>query len=256
MENGYTFNSLEFITAGGPVSMLVAILLLVMSVASWVVIISKTYQGLRARKLFKNYVQQFWQAGNLSQSLQAAQGAQHAAANIAKTAFTAAEHHHAHAAKAVTMHTQANVSLDEFVARQMNRSIGDESSKCEQGLTILASVGSVAPFVGLFGTVWGIYHALASISQSGQATLDKVAGPVGEALIMTALGLAVAIPAVLAYNALVRANRNYIYELEHFGSQIHTLLVTGAIFNIAGAQTAKTSAQTAQSQLHNAQVPA
>jgi biopolymer transport protein ExbB len=256
MENGYTFNSLEFISAGGPVSILVALLLLVMSVASWVVIISKTYQGLRAKKIFKAYVQQFWQASNLSQSLQASQGAHHAAANIARTAVNAAEHHHTHAAKAIAMHTQANVNLDDFVARQMNRSISDEASKREQGLTILASVGSVAPFVGLFGTVWGIYHALASISQSGQATLDKVAGPVGEALIMTALGLAVAIPAVLAYNALVRANRNYVYELEHFGSQIHTLLVTGALLNTSDAQITKASVQPSKPHMQNAQVPA
>lgn len=95
-------------------------------------------------------------------------------------------------------------------------------------MTVLASVGSIAPFVGLFGTVWGIYHALASISLSGQATLDKVAGPVGEALIMTALGLAVAIPAVLAYNAFVRMNRNLLAETETFAQEVHVLLTTGA----------------------------
>ncbi len=110
----------------------------------------------------------------------------------------------------------------------MRRVIGQESAKLETGLTILASVGSVAPFVGLFGTVWGIYHALVSISVSGQATLDKVAGPVGEALIMTALGLAVAIPAVLAYNALVRSNRNLLAQLESFAHDLHILLTTGA----------------------------
>ena len=98
----------------------------------------------------------------------------------------------------------------------------------ESGLTVLASVGSVSPFVGLFGTVWGIYHALASISMSGQATLDKVAGPVGEALIMTALGLAVAIPAVLAYNALVRGNRMLMGQIESFAHDLHILLTTGA----------------------------
>lgn len=256
MENGYTFNSFEFITAGGPVSILVALLLLAMSVASWVVIIWKTYQGIRARKVFKAYVQQFWQSGNLSQSLQVQQKASHAAAKVAKMAVTATEHHHTHATKAAAMHSNANVSLDEFVARQMNRTIGEESNKLEQGLTTLASVGSVSPFVGLFGTVWGIYHALASISQSGQATLDKVAGPVGEALIMTALGLAVAIPAVLAYNALVRANRNYLYQLEYFGSQLHTLLITGALLNTADTPTTKVQAQVAQPQMHTTQVPA
>ena len=113
----------------------------------------------------------------------------------------------------------------------MNRTIADESAQMENGLTVLASVGSVAPFVGLFGTVWGIYHALASISLSGQATLDKVAGPVGEALIMTALGLAVAIPAVLAYNAIVRSNLMLTSQIESFGYDLHNLLITGAVIN-------------------------
>jgi len=124
----------------------------------------------------------------------------------------------------------------------------------ESGLTVLASVGSVSPFVGLFGTVWGIYHALASISQSGQATLDKVAGPVGEALIMTALGLAVAIPAVLAYNALVRSNRVLSGELERFGYELHTLLTTGAVMQPKNGE-AK-SLVTAKDHMHVVEVPA
>ena len=128
----------------------------------------------------------------------------------------------------------------------MRRVISRETARLESGLSVLASVGSVAPFVGLFGTVWGIYHALASISASGQATLDKVSGPVGEALIMTAFGLAVAIPAVLAYNALVRSNRNLLGQLENFAHDLHILLTTGAPLNggvAAGdAATAKTPA--------------
>ena len=115
-------------------------------------------------------------------------------------AIAAAEHHKLHVEKRTE-----KIAQDEFIAGAMNRSIAEENAKMENGLTVLASVGSISPFVGLFGTVWGIYHALASISLSGQATLDKVAGPVGEALIMTALGLAVAIPAVMAYNALLRS---------------------------------------------------
>lgn len=106
----------------------------------------------------------------------------------------------------------------------------------ESGLSVLASVGSVAPFVGLFGTVWGIYHALTAIGQSGVATIDKVAGPVGEALIMTAIGLAVAIPAVLAYNAYIKANRSVMAELESFAQDLHTLLTTGAPLMIKPGQ--------------------
>ena len=136
----------------------------------------------------------------------------------------------------------------------MNRSIAEESAKLENGLTVLASVGSVSPFVGLFGTVWGIYHALASISQSGQATLDKVAGPVGEALIMTALGLAVAIPAVLAYNALVRSNRVLVSQIEHFGYELHTLLMTGAVIS-PKSEPAKARTQ-AKENIHAVEVPA
>ena len=98
----------------------------------------------------------------------------------------------------------------------------------QSGLSVLASAGSTAPFVGLFGTVWGIYHALMSIGMAGQATIDKVAGPIGEALIMTALGLAVAIPAVLGYNALVRANKKIIAKLNRFAHDLHAYFVTGA----------------------------
>lgn len=116
---------------------------------------------------------------------------------------------------------------DEFIAQALRRTIGQEAMHMETGLTLLASVGSIAPFIGLFGTVWGIYHALGSIAVGGQATVDKVAGPVGEALIMTAFGLAVAIPAVLAYNALVRDNRLLMGEIETFAHDLHTYLTTG-----------------------------
>ncbi len=200
MQNGNEFNSVAFITDGGPVSIAVALILLVMSVASWYLIIVKTMQAVRVRRASSNYNQHFWAAPSLEVALRQ-HGAGLPISRLAVQAVEAAEHHQRHAAK-----RPADVcSQDEFIARCMNQAMAQESARMESGLTVLASVGSVSPFVGLFGTVWGIYHALASISVSGQATLDKVAGPVGEALIMTALGLAVAIPAVLAYNALVRA---------------------------------------------------
>ena len=110
----------------------------------------------------------------------------------------------------------------------MRQGIEEEAERLERGLTLLASVGSTAPFVGLFGTVWGIYHALLAIGISGQGTLDKVAGPVGEALIMTAIGLAVAIPAVLGYNALTRRNQFVLGRLDAFGHDLLTLAVTCA----------------------------
>lgn len=221
MQNGYEFNALEFITAGGPVSVMVAGILLAMSVASWYLIVVKTLQALRLRKAFKVYQEKFWNARNLQEASAIKSDA--GIAILAAEAIAAAEHHQQHANHA------AKISQDEFVARAMNRCITEQNAKLEAGLTVLASVGSISPFVGLFGTVWGIYHALASISQSGQATLDKVAGPVGEALIMTALGLAVAIPAVLAYNAFVRSNRVFSAAMEKFGYELHTLLTTGAV---------------------------
>jgi biopolymer transport protein ExbB len=110
----------------------------------------------------------------------------------------------------------------------MRRVIDEDTARLESGLTVLASVGSTAPFIGLFGTVWGVYHALVAIGMSGQGTLDKVAGPVGEALIMTALGLAVAIPAVLAYNAFVRSNRLVLARLDAFAHDLFAVLTTGS----------------------------
>ncbi|MDR1647469.1 MAG: MotA/TolQ/ExbB proton channel family protein [Zoogloeaceae bacterium] len=123
----------------------------------------------------------------------------------------------------------ALASPDDFIHATLERSIAREEYALEKGLSVLASVGSTAPFVGLFGTVWGIYHALLSIGFSGQAGLDQVAGPVGEALIMTACGLAVAIPAVLAYNAFVRANRNLTGRLEHHAHRVFALLAVGKV---------------------------
>ncbi len=238
MQGGYEFNSLGFITGGGVVSIGVAVLLLAMSVASWYLIITKTFQSIRLRNASHRFNDKFWQASSLDAAMR---GDDHSTplARLAGEAIDAAEHHERHSTKQL-----ADVcSQDEFIARSMRRSISQEGAQVEHGLTVLASVGSVSPFVGLFGTVWGIYHALASISMSGQATLDKVAGPVGEALIMTALGLAVAIPAVLAYNALVRSNRMLMNLLENFAHDLHTLLTTGAALstNPKGKRAANTN---------------
>jgi biopolymer transport protein ExbB len=120
------------------------------------------------------------------------------------------------------------LDISDWVTRALRNSIDDTVARLQSGLAVLASVGSTAPFVGLFGTVWGIYHALIGIGLAGQATIDKVAGPIGEALIMTALGLAVAIPAVLGYNALVRSNKFIVSRLNRFGHDLHAYFVTGA----------------------------
>lgn len=217
------FNSLEFIMQGGFVSIAVAVILLVMSVASWYFMLVKTLQVFKVKTSIKQYMAEFWDAPNLHTAINTIK-IDSPAHQLATNAFDAAHHHQTHAAKNLA----ESCSYDEFVARSMRRSLSQTTSQLDAGLSVLASVGSVSPFVGLFGTVWGIYHALASISASGQATLDKVAGPVGEALIMTAIGLAVAIPAVLAYNAFVKQNRVITSMLDTFAQDLHTLLTTGA----------------------------
>ena len=216
------FNSLAFIMQGGFVSIAVAVILLVMSVASWYFMLVKTVQVFKLKVAMQKYTAIFWAAPNLQTAINCIKTAS-PAQQLASNAFDAAHHHQTHAANKAE-----SCSYDEFIARSMRRSIGQTSAQLDSGLSVLASVGSISPFVGLFGTVWGIYHALASISASGQATLDKVAGPVGEALIMTAIGLAVAIPAVLAYNAFVKQNRNLTHSLEAFAQDLHTLITTGA----------------------------
>jgi biopolymer transport protein ExbB len=117
--------------------------------------------------------------------------------------------------------------MTDFLTRAMRRVIDEETTRLENGLTVLASVGATAPFVGLFGTVWGVYHALVTIGNSGSASLEQIAGPVGESLIMTGLGLAVAIPAVLGYNALVRGNRVLLGRLDAFAYDLFAFLTTG-----------------------------
>ncbi len=217
------FNSLAFIMQGGFVSIAVALILLMMSVASWYFMIVKSIQVIQLKNALQRYMAEFWAAPNLQAAISNIK-IKSPAHQLAVNALDAAHHHHTHVANNLA----DSCNYDEFVARSMRRSLAQTSAQLEAGLSVLASVGSVSPFVGLFGTVWGIYHALASISASGQATLDKVAGPVGEALIMTAIGLAVAIPAVLAYNAFVKQNRTITATLDGFAQDLHIVLTTGA----------------------------
>jgi biopolymer transport protein ExbB len=216
-------SGLAFITEGGVVSMLVALILLTMSVLSWYFVVVKSWQVFKHKRQVSAYVRQFWRKSTLQEALQESHQ-RSPAHKLAQTAVESTQHHQQYASQSLG----AACSQDEFIARQLRRTLSQEQAGLESGLSVLASVGSVAPFVGLFGTVWGIYHALTAIGQSGVATIDKVAGPVGEALIMTAIGLAVAIPAVLAYNAFIKANRGIMAELESFAQDLHTLLTTGA----------------------------
>lgn len=209
-----------------PIIRCVAFTLVVMSVASWSLILGRILRQVRARRSGVA-VEAFWNAPNLDAGLARLTSA------VANSPFEALARQGAAAAEHLRLHTRAEtlggaLDADEFVTRAMRKSIALSTAQLESGLTVLASIGSTAPFVGLFGTVWGIYHALIGISASGMATLDKVAGPVGEALIMTAFGLFVAIPAVLAFNASTRANRLELSELDAFAHDLHAWLTTGA----------------------------
>ena len=212
---------------GDIVTRAVALLLLGMSFASWMVIIIKALDLRRAMSQSKA-TEAFWHSADFADGL-AKLGAD--PSNPFRQLATEGREAAAH-----VLHLDGNtrpqlhdsLDLSEWVTRSLRNSIDDSTGKLQSGLAVLASVGSTAPFVGLFGTVWGIYHALLAIGVAGQATIDKVAGPIGETLIMTALGLAVAIPAVLGYNALVRGNKSVLTRLNRFAHDLHAYYVTGA----------------------------
>ena len=215
---------------GDIVTKTVALLLLVMSLASWIVIIVKTLDLLRYKKIAKN-AQNFWQSEDFASGV--ANLSLDAANPFRQLALDGREATLHHQSAKAHLHDSFNVS--DWVTRTLRNTMDDFSGKLQSGLAILASVGSTAPFVGLFGTVWGIYHALLAIGAAGQASIDKVAGPIGESLIMTALGLAVAIPAVLGYNALVRGNKGVLQKLSRFAHDLHAYFVTGARVSAAGS---------------------
>lgn len=202
---------------GDFVARFVLLVLVAMSMGSWYIIITKYFEQARASSRAKSADEQLWAAPSLSA------GAAGLDENspfrfIAETGIEAADHHDEVLLEQVDRNTWIQVSID--------RSIANVSSRLQDGLAFLATVGSTAPFVGLFGTVWGIYHALTAIGIAGQASIDKVAGPVGEALMMTAVGLAVAVPAVLGYNFLVRRNKSLMERVRAFGAQLHTVLLS------------------------------
>jgi biopolymer transport protein ExbB len=193
--------------------------LVLMSMGSWYIMITKFFEQVRANRRAKSADEQLWNAPSLTKG--AEQLDQRSPFRyLAETAIEAGEHHQEALLEQVDRNTWIHVSID--------RGITSVSNRLQDGLAFLATVGSTAPFVGLFGTVWGIYHALTAIGIAGQASIDKVAGPVGEALIMTAIGLAVAVPAVLGYNFLVRRNKSVMERVRAFGAQLHTVLLAGS----------------------------
>lgn len=213
---------------GDAVIKTVAVILLVMSIASWWLIATRAWRLMKLRRAAKASAA-FWHAKSFDEGLKALK-----APGTPATGLNPFHHLAVEGQAAVTHHAGAQedlhgqLSLAEWAADALRAAIDDSNERLRAGLSVLASVGSTAPFIGLFGTVWGIYHALVGIGVSGQASIDKVAGPVGEALIMTAFGLAVAIPAVLGYNALNRANRTLTGQLKRFARQLHAYFLTGS----------------------------
>ncbi len=216
----------HFLAQADGVAKSILVLMLLASVTSWYLIITKAVAHARSRRRSAKFLDFFWNAPSLD--VVAAQlEHQHPDepfSHLAYHGIAASRHHERHG---INRLNEAGSSSD-FVTRTLRKTIDEETSNMEAGLTILASVGATAPFVGLLGTVWGIYHALVAIGLSGAGTLDKVAGPVGEALIMTAIGLAVAIPAVLGYNFIVRSNRVTLSQLDAFAHDLFAFLATGA----------------------------
>ena len=200
-------------------------ILVLMSVLSWAIIAVKGLLHAQQRRRSERFLDFFWNAASLEEVSQriAAAGAREPFAQLSAQAMQARAHHARHGASRLG---EAG-SASDFVTRTIRKVLDEQTTRLENGLTVLATVGATAPFVGLFGTVWGVYHALVAIGMSGAGTLDKVAGPVGEALIMTGLGLAVAIPAVVGYNLLTRGNRVSLSRLDAFAYELHTFVAMG-----------------------------
>ncbi len=243
---------LNLINQGGMVSIIVAAILLAMSIVSWTLMAVKAVQLRRLRRQNTQFVASIKPAehqpgsfGKIRPDLACGMIFDQDDIKTVITSLTSGKakpvispyarltfqvlHASDQYARYHRDNTDSRRNHDEFIGQTLRRTINNEAIKLESGLTLLASIGSIAPFVGLFGTVWGIYHALGAIAVGGQASVDKVAGPVGEALIMTAFGLAVAMPAVLAYNTFIRNNRLLMVELENFAHDLFASLTLGSV---------------------------
>jgi biopolymer transport protein ExbB len=194
------------------------IILVIMSMGSWYIIFTKVFEQRAMLKSARSSADAFWKAPSVKAGVDSLDKGS-AFRFIAETGIRASEHHEGTMVEKIDKHTWISMSID--------RAVGNVQGRLQDGLAFLATVGSTAPFVGLFGTVWGIYNALVKIGISGQASIDKVAGPVGEALIMTAIGLAVAVPAVMGYNWLIRRNKTVLDATRAFGGDLHNVLLAG-----------------------------
>lgn len=206
-----------------------ALLLFAMSLVTWYLILTKALQGLRVRRQANAALDAFWHSTNLEEARthMSRVAPDSLYTFVVLQAVAACELHGRHGRSGAA----SVLDFSEFMIRAIRRGVQRASGGLDAGLSMLASIGSTAPFIGLFGTVWGIYHALIGIGFTGQATIDKVAGPVGEALIMTAFGIGVAVPAVLAYNLILRGNRVLREELDGFAHDLHAYVTTGELLS-------------------------
>jgi biopolymer transport protein ExbB len=220
-----TLGFAHFLTQTDAVGKALLAILIGMSVLSWALIAIKGLTQLIRNRRSETFLRLFWDARSLDEvgGELAAHGARDPFSHLTAHAMHAQAHHARYGAAKLS---EAGTARD-FVTRTIKKVLDEENTRLENGLTTLATIGATAPFVGLFGTVWGVYHALVAIGMSGAGTLDKVAGPVGEALIMTGIGLAVAIPAVVAYNAITRGNRVLNARLDAFAFELLTFLSMG-----------------------------
>ncbi len=206
------------------------IILALMSIGSWYIIITKLIDQQKIMGQSKDASAKFWKAPSIAAgSATLKEGSPFRF--IAETGTKATQHHDGALLE--------QIDLSTWVTMQIQRAVDRVQSRLQDGLSFLATVGSTSPFIGLFGTVWGIYNALTAIGMSGNASIDKVAGPVGEALIMTAFGLFVAVPAVLGYNWLVRRNKSVMEDVRSFSADVHSVLISGAMSTSNAATGAK-----------------
>ena len=194
-----------------------AVIMVIMSMGSWYIIFTKLFEQQKILKSARGTAG-FWEAGSIKKGIDTLEEGS-AFRYMAEQGINASEHHEGTLVENIDLHT--------WISMSVQRAVGNITSRLQDGLAFLATVGSTAPFVGLFGTVWGIYHALTAIGLSGNASIEKVAGPVGEALIMTAFGLAVAVPAVMGYNWLIRRNKTVMEKVNAFSGDLHNVLLAG-----------------------------
>jgi biopolymer transport protein ExbB len=217
VDNPYGLQALW--VGGDPIARSVLILLAIMSLASWYVILTKLWDQRKLKQSARVAEKQFWTAPSIKDGVERLKKGDDFRL-VAEDGLRAASHHDGRLTDRIDLH--------EWITMSLQRAVDQVNSKLNSGLGLLATVGSTAPFVGLFGTVWGILKALVSIGIAGQASIDKVAGPVGESLIMTAIGLFVAVPAVLGYNWLLRRNKVLQDAVRNFTSDLHAFLLSGA----------------------------